>query len=290
MILKGKNTKRIYVSDLDGTLLRNSAMISAFSKNRLIKLIEAGVNFTVASARSIVSIQQVLRGIPIHLPVIEINGAFVSDFRTAEHLVINNMETEIASQVYRLIVEAGCGAFVSSFNGSSDRLYYQQITCEGMQWYYDNRVRHNDKRLRQVDNLADKFTDKVVAFTVIDSRGKLQRLLDNITMRLGDKVETHFFENPYSPPWHWLTIHDKTACKSTAIKAILDYAGFSMDELVVFGDSVNDINMFKMVHRSIAVENAGEELKKHAAEIIGSNETDSVVKYIIKDLISGNSK
>ena len=39
----------IYISDLDGTLLRNDAGISAYAKEKVINLLEAGVNFTIAS-------------------------------------------------------------------------------------------------------------------------------------------------------------------------------------------------------------------------------------------------
>jgi hypothetical protein len=53
-----------------------------------------------------------------------------------------------------------------------------------------------------------------------------------------------------------------------------------MDKLVVFGDNLNDVRMFKMAARAVAVENASDEIKQYATEIIGPNEDDSVVKYV----------
>jgi hydroxymethylpyrimidine pyrophosphatase-like HAD family hydrolase len=56
--------KIIYISDLDGTLLRNDATLSEYSKKKLIELLEAGVNVTISSARSRYSTRPILSEIP----------------------------------------------------------------------------------------------------------------------------------------------------------------------------------------------------------------------------------
>ena len=91
-----------------------------------------------------------------------------------------------------------------------------------------------------------------------------------------------FFENLYSRTWHCLTIHYHKACKAQATREILDYKGFNVKNLVVFGDNLNDVNMFKMAQRSVAVSNSSDQIRKIATETIGSNEEDSVIKYIMK--------
>lgn len=49
--------KNIFISDMDGTLLKNDATLSDFSRNALIRMINEGLNFTVASARSVVNLK-----------------------------------------------------------------------------------------------------------------------------------------------------------------------------------------------------------------------------------------
>jgi len=56
---------------------------------------------------------------------------------------------------------------------------------------------------------------------------------------------------------------------------------FDLQRFIVFLDNENDIPMFKLAPQSIAVDSATVELKKYATSIIGSNNEDSVVKYII---------
>lgn len=276
--------KTIYVSDLDGTLLQNDGTLSAYSRSKLIELIEGGVNITFASARSIASVKHILAGIPIRLPVIEINGSFISEFKTGKHLVVNDMENNLIEDAFRCITAFNCLPFVSTFDGEEDRLYYQSLPNDGMEWYYEDRVRCKDKRLERIGDIRDSFGDYVVGFTVINTRQQLVNLATKMGEDFSGRLEMHFFENPYSPPWHWLTIHDKKACKSHATKEMLEYAGFDIEDLVVFGDNLNDINLFKMAPRAIAVKNSSDQIKKLAMEVIGSNEEDSVVKYIIKDV------
>ena len=56
--------------------------------------------------------------------------------------------------------------------------------------------------------------------------------------------------------------------------------GLEACRLVVFGDEVNDIGMFKAADEALAVANAIPAAKEHATEIIDSNEEDGVARYI----------
>ena len=85
---------QIYISDLDGTLLQNDGTISKYTREKLKILIKNDVKFTVASARSVISIQKILVDIPIKLPIIEFNGAFISNLKTGDHLIINEINKE----------------------------------------------------------------------------------------------------------------------------------------------------------------------------------------------------
>lgn len=278
--MSANNLKKFYVSDLDGTLLRDDATLSAFSRDKLIELIDSGVNFSVASARSIVALKPILEGVPFKLPIIEINGAFITDFTTGDHIIINEMPKSIIEEVFNRIVAHNCLPFLSAFDGTQDRLYYSDIINGGMDWYLSDRKINSDHRVTQVADLPSTFERNIVAFTAINTYENLVALADEMKGAYSDALQMHFFENPYSPKWYWLTIHDKKACKSHAIRELLDYANVKLDELVVFGDNLNDVNMFRMAATAVAVQNATDEIKSYATTIIGTNNEDSVVKYI----------
>ncbi len=52
--------KSLYVTDLDGTLIRDDLTLSDYSRSRLVSLLNEGVAITVATARSIVSLTAIL--------------------------------------------------------------------------------------------------------------------------------------------------------------------------------------------------------------------------------------
>jgi len=275
---------RIYISDLDGTLLRNDATLSQYSRQSLNKLINEGVKFTVASARSIYSIKSILQDLSLELPIIEFNGAYITDYKTEEHLVINNISKEICLEILDVIEKYDLKPFISSYDGKQNNLYYEQTNNWGMQWYLEDRIRIKDKRLKQVSNVKKVFNENVVCFNLMNKRENLILPMEYLKERYSDVLEMHIMENQYSPGWHWLTIHDKKATKREAIKTLKKCENLLEYETVVFGDNINDIKMFKGADRAIAVENAIDELKEYASEIIGENESDSVVDFILKDV------
>lgn len=274
----------LYVTDLDGTLLTDEGTLSQISLNILQDLLEKGTLFTTASARSVASIQHIFKGLKLELPVIEFNGAIISDLQSGQHLFINSIDPPQVEDICCVIEKHECSPFVSTYTGVEDRLYYSGVANEGEKWYVNDRRIHNDKRLRFVEKISSSFNDQVICLNVI---GKLEVLADlecEMRERYRGSLEIHCLEDQYSPGFFWLTAHDKRATKDRAVKELQKLTGLSNSEVVVFGDNANDIRMFKMADRSIAVSNAIEELKIHATQVIGSNNEHSVARFIQSDI------
>lgn len=63
----------------------------------------------------------------------------------------------------------------------------------------------------------------------------------------------------------------------------MEQHGLDNRELVVFGDGLNDLGMFGVADRAVAVANAFDALKERATAVIGPNGEDSVARYIQAD-------
>ncbi len=275
--------RRVYVTDLDGTLLGDDARLSATTRTGLVKLIGSGLMLTVASARSVVAMQSILAGLRLPLPVIELNGAFISDLGTGRHLVTNALETELAVGAYELICAAGCLPFVSSFDGEFERLHYSEIGNPGMKWYLDDRLSNNDSRLSKTADLSSRFSEQVVCLTVIDRPDVVEELRAGMVERFDGRLSVRRFSNEYFGGWDWLTVHDVRATKDRALATLLDACDLGDAEVVAFGDSDNDLPLFRSADRAIAVANASAELKSLAAEVIGPSSEDSVVGFLERE-------
>jgi len=220
----------------------------------------------------------------MNLPVIGSNGAYISEFKTGSPLMINSIDNDVAKEIFSLIGSHSSVPFVTSHNGKEDRLYFNEIANEGMLWYLDERTAAGDKRLRRTANVEGKLDERIICLNVINRKEHLEGLFADIIERYAEHVEINYFENPYSPGWHWMTVYDRKATKEYAIKELMEMLDFPVDELTVFGDSRNDISMFKIATKSVAVANALDEVRNCASVIIGPNEEDGVVDYISADL------
>lgn len=270
----------LYVSDLDGTLLNPGGKLSETSRELLGLMLADGLQFTVASARSVSSIAGMLEGLDIRLPVIEFNGAFITDLQTGRHLAVNSLSDSVKHGVYFEIQAAGFLPFISTYDGERDNLYHSKILNDGMRWYYDDRTALKDPRFRPPRALEGVLDEQVICFTVIDREEALKPLEARLKRLYGELISLHLFRHLYSAGWCWLTVHDARACKARALKTLLDMLGLKPEDLTVFGDDINDISMFEQAGRAIAVANAIEDVKKRADMLIGSNGEDSVAKFI----------
>ena len=272
----------LYISDLDGTLLCPDARLSEFSRDGLNHLIANGLHFTVATARSVVSISQLLPDLRLELPVINLNGALVSDLKSGHHLAVQALPTDVAAQVLTRIEEAGLQPFISTCDEERDALYYNGVQNSGMQWYLDDRQHAGDGRLTFTNDLHRAMNDSVLCFTVIAQQpALLSELRTDLDSSYPGLLQMYTFANSYSNlDDTWLTISDARATKAQGIRLLLDMGDYRTDELTVFGDSDNDLEMFRIAPRAIATANATPQILALATERIGPNSEDSVVRYL----------
>ena len=272
----------LYISDLDGTLLRPDGTLSPASRDGLNRLIADGLHFTVATARSIASIRHLLAGLDLRLPVVNLNGALLSDVSSGRHQYVQAIPPEIAAVVYEQTRAMGPYPFISTCGPRGDALYYSCVENAGMQWLVDDRLGAGDERLQQIEDLRAALCEQVLAFTIIVHQpALLQTLQATLEERCPGRLQMYIFPNGYSQSGDtWLTICHARATKDRAIRKLLTWGNYRVEDLTVFGDGDNDIGMFELAPRAIATANATKRLRNLATDVIGPNSEDGVVRYL----------
>jgi len=272
--------RTLFVSDLDGTLLGPDARLSEYSRDTLRSLIACGLLFTVATARTAPSIRALLGDLALPLPVIQQNGALVSDLATGRHLMIHALASDLAAEVMAAIDRHGLCAFVATSHHDDDHLYYAELPNPAMTWYRDEKLAFGDPRLRPVADLRVALAEQVVGVTLLAERAAVAALAAELRATHGDALQLHLFENIYNPGWWELSVHDREATKSTAIGKLRRALDLASRRLIVFGDGINDLDMFRGADHAVAVENAVPELLAIAGELAARNDQDGVVRWI----------
>jgi HAD superfamily hydrolase (TIGR01484 family) len=78
--------------------------------------------------------------------------------------------------------------------------------------------------------------------------------------------------------WRWLDVHHSDASKGGAIKAMKRMLG--LERVICFGDSDNDLSMFKAADESYAPENANDRIKSAATAIIGHHDEEGIAHFL----------
>ena len=274
---------RLYITDLDGTLLDPDARLSPTTRAGLERLLTADVTFTIATARNPHSIREILGDVRLTLPVIAQHGALLTDMATLAHLRVRAMTSGAALAVLDTAKQHGTSAWISTTTGTRDHVSYDVVTNGGMQWYLDDRVAAADQRLRRVGDLTSIFDEQVTCVTVMAQPDVTDAVAAALRNEHPGAMTIHVYDNAYSPGWRWLTAHATDAGKDNGVRDLLERHELSDHEIVVFGDTTGDLPLFDVAHRRIAVANADQELIDMACETIGPHHEDAVIEYILRD-------
>lgn len=267
----------LYVSDLDGTLLNSDKVVSNYSKDILNNLIEKGVMFTVATARTPGTINDLLDGLNISIPVVLMNGVIIYDMKNKNYLDFKTINKEAIKQILNVVEINNKNIFLYTIEENKLNVYYKNLDLEFDNNYYKERVVSKYKTFIETDSYKVIGEEKaVVNIVIMDKLSIIKDIYNQIKDIEG--IYVNYSQDIYDEKCYFLEIHSDLASKAKGIKELSKYVQY--DELICFGDNTNDISMFKIAHRAYAMGNSVDELKKVATKVIGSNNEDAVAKFV----------
>lgn len=272
--------RTLYVTDLDKTLMRNDLSVSEYTVRTLNDLIDRGVNITYATARSFHSAYEITKDIKFKVPVITRTGTTFADQRAGKEIRTAFFTEENLKELKELLpVIARCGFNSVYRDGVMYKLYIDSPKSKGMQGYIDYYRSIGDTRMKQAANEDELWSGDISYITMISDRDELLPYYNAI--KDSDRWECIFQKDAYREDEYWLEVCPKDATKAKAVLKLKEMLG--CDNIVVFGDSLNDLSMFDIADVSCAVSNAMDEVKTAADTIIGSNEDDGVALWLLEN-------
>ena len=132
----------------------------------------------------------------------------------------------------------------------------------------------------QVDSLAQAAREvkNVWKFALTDENGqKLQDFAKHVEQTLQLECE-----------WSWhdqVDIARQGNSKGKRLTQFVTAQGWSMQDVIAFGDNFNDISMLEAAGTGVAMGNADDAVKARANVVIGENTTDAIADYINQHLL-----
>ena len=270
--------KRLYISDLDGTLLSPEPEITALTAEIINSLTAKGMNFTFATARSIYSAIPITSALDINVPCILMNGVSIYDIKNRRYVKNEFIDPAASAKLLEAYKRHGVECFMYRIDNGALTCYYEQLTSRVMRSFAEVRKHRYKKPFVQcrLEDCADEYT---VYFT---TRGKYDQLLPvKLEAERIAGVDIAFYLDVYDDSWY-LEIFSHKASKSNGLRFLREEYGF--DEIVAFGDNLNDLPMFRQADIRVAVENARDEVKAAADIVIGANGNDGVAKWLFDEI------
>lgn len=270
----------LYISDLDGTLLNKNDNLSEETIKMLKTKIEEGLQFTIATGRSLFYAKKYIDELGIKLPVVLSNGVYVYDPVSQEYLTKNSLDYETAMKFLKLCDEQKFQTFIYAINDNvGERIYHKKLLTGCMKQVYYRRIKFGDRRQTLIDTY-NTINDKVItSISILDKEAILRPLYEEVRKKFS--VISYFMEDHHYPGYFWLEIYGPNTSKGDGVEYIKNL--LNAKNTVCFGDSNNDISMFEVAHRAYAVANASDFVKGKAHGVIGTNNENSVARFIIND-------
>lgn len=320
--------KTLYLSDLDGTLLRSNETLSQFTTQTINKLAQQGILFSYATARSSATAEKVTSSLCLRSPVIVHNGVFIWDSLNRKYLATNTFSydesMEISSTLYESHIfpivytyseptaapDKRCDSTTSPHNvASGQKISAQQYAARGEHFHYFSDPTHGTQYLfsgmrafletRRGDPRETPVT-------------KPEYLLPQSTENPGGLPGSIYYYTCIDEQKKLAPIYERFKDRYSCVYSADFYTGalwleifpksaskagaalqlktlLNCSRIVSFGDHLNDLSLFEISDACYAVENAVPELKEKATAIIPSNDQDGVAQWLLSHLGCGSS-
>ena len=272
--------KTIYISDLDGTLLEPDATLSAETAERLNALIRQGAAVTAATARTWATVRYILKDVQLQQPVILMNGVCLYDPVEQRYLKVTPIPQAAMQRMLDAMEAEDAHGFLYRIRDDQLTTYYDKITNQPMDHFKVERETLFQKLFLACDRLREEASDDTVYLSLIDLPEHLSPVYERIK---GDPdLHIEYYKDIYDEGYWYLEVSSGEASKAVAVRWLKEFGGY--DELVVFGDNLNDLSMFAAADRAYAVANAVPAVKEKADQVIGANTACGVPAFIEQEL------
>ena len=271
----------LFVTDLDGTLLNSNKEVSIKSTEILNKLIDNGVNFTIATARTPATVVDLLQDVNLKLPAVLMNGVLLYDIKEEKYINIKEIEKDTVDKVFDILNKFDKNAMVYGIRNNHLWVYHKEFEYSWEYNFYKERADRKQKTFLKVENYQESIKEsKIINFIVFDKYEKIKGIYEEL--KKIDEISVEYYEDIYEKGCYFLEAYSAEASKANGIKLLSDY--IEHDKLICFGDNLNDIPMFELADEFYATANAVESVKEISTDVIGSCDEDGVALFMEKKL------
>ncbi|MDH3549454.1 MAG: Cof-type HAD-IIB family hydrolase [Gammaproteobacteria bacterium] len=265
----------LVVFDLDGTLLNRKSVISDYTSETLQLLTERDIAYTVATGRTLHGARAILDGHHFRLPQAYKNGVMIWHPQTRHFSRSATLTPGELDNLVRACLKHGVTPFVFTLDENDESVVYHPplLTDIERELIFSTGIAE-PVNVRALDQLSAN-----AKITHVNSIGD-SKAIESVLRSVDDEPHLVAYSGIAleDKQWRWLDVHHSDASKGGAIKAMKRMLG--LERVICFGDSDNDLSMFKAADESYAPENANDRIKSAATAIIGHHDEEGIAHFL----------
>lgn len=283
---------KVIASDMDGTLLGDDHKPAPETLAAVQRACDSGIRFMIATGRNFPGAMAELKECGLVCDYIVSSGAEVRNPRQ-QVVAVHPISMELCRTIYEEIKDYPISVtFCTDGNdykiGTPEEieeslmlqmhLFFSDLPRkELVQTETYQRIIRSTKTVSDMDELEAAKVPIYKLFLYSEDKGMLGELKQRLEQNKEIAVASSFPTN--------LEITDVKAQKGPVLKEYIESLGYTMDEVMALGDSLNDLSMIEMdFGATVAMANAEPEVKDAAKYITKSN-TEFGVAYAIDRLL-----
>ncbi|MGI5959775.1 MAG: Cof-type HAD-IIB family hydrolase [Massiliimalia sp.] len=259
---------RVLVLDIDGTLTNSQKEVTPKTRQALETVQKNGVTVVLASGRPFPGIEPIAK--EIGLPeyggyILSFNGGNISNARDGKVVYQKTLPTPVIPRLTQFAKEHGIG--ILSYDKEAI------VTSDPENPYVQIESRINKMPVRKVEDLSAYLTYPTNKCLMVGD-GELMGNLEPVAAKLFPEL------NIYRSEPYFLECMPQSIDKAHSLEKLLDYLGYTKEQMVACGDGFNDLSMIEYAGLGVAMSNAQPVVKQAADYITGSNDHDGVAMVI----------
>ena len=259
--------EKMLIFDLDGTLLNDDKIITAYTLHALQKCRSQGCLLVIATARSEYNARQFISQVDPDF-VVSCDGALIVERkRSGEHNLV----------------------FVDEFTGEEVRTMIRtarELAGPDVEITVDTRDEHfwnykADPRLMYKswgDPIYTDYQDFCEAALKVCVELSVPEYAQAVAGSSSCCSVVRFSDG------NWYKLTKAGATKGNAVKTLSRYTGIPCEDMIAFGDDYVDMEMLKLCGKGIAPANAVSEVRAVCDLVVESNQRDGIAQYLEKEL------
>ena len=284
---------KLVAVDLDGTLLDENHQLNDRTAQAIKEIQKQGITFMAATGRNFNSVSPLFKEKGIVCDYLLLNGALISDYHGNPILQIP-FSIDVAEKAISALEKIELPYHINTDKGiittnaeKCKMMFIKHMKRHGMsdvEIHEMMRTSSFGRYDREVKNISAYLKENPVIYKMEAFGDEEKKIADTFSEL--NKIEELAITNSVADN---IEVTVKQAQKGIALKELCKMKQIKKEEVVVIGDSLNDLSMMKEFKNSVAMNNAIDIIKQ-SASYITENNFDFGVGLVLEDLVRDSEK